>query len=138
MTGTFYDVLSEWSTGDWNIILYSDILTEVGNQVGNAGHLDTPLGAAVTNLWDWFDEMLDGMGLIMADEEQQSELKGKLESEEVKLLQQIHVDIQLTPSLKVVVTNIDELKKTGDPEAVKKAKSDLDKMFEDLSFGGGS
>jgi hypothetical protein len=138
MTKTFYDVLREWSSGDWDIVLYSDILTEVGNQVGNAGHLDTPLGSVVSKLWDWFDEMLDGMGLIMSDTEQQSELKGKLESDDAKLLQQIHVDIQPTPSLKVVITNIDELKKTGDPEAVKKAKSDLDRMFEDLSFGGGS
>ncbi|MFW9848426.1 MAG: hypothetical protein ACFFF4_04755 [Candidatus Thorarchaeota archaeon] len=138
MVKTFYDVLSEWSRGDWDIVTYSDIVAEIGDQVGNAGHLDTPLGAAISNLWDWFDEMLDGMGLIMADEEQQAELKGKLDSDDLELLHQIEVDISTSPELKVTITNIEELKKTGNPEAVKKAKSDLEKMFDDLSYGGGS
>ena len=138
MTKTLYDILNEWTTEEWDIVLYFDIMAEVGNQVGNAGHLDTPLGLVVPILWDWFDEMLDGMGLIMSDEEQQSELKGKLNNDDVKLLRQITVDIQFSPDLKVVITNIEELKKTGDPEAVKKAQSDLEKMFKDLSFGGGT
>jgi hypothetical protein len=135
MVKTFYHVLQEWSNGKWDIVAFSDIMTEVGDQVGNAGHLDTPLGVALSKIWDWFDDMLDGMGLIMSDDEQQAELRGKLNSDELKLLQQIEVGISLSPKLKVNVTNIDELRKTGDPEAVKKAKSDLQKMFDDLSYG---
>ena len=121
MTKTFFDILSEWTNGDWDIVLFSDVMTEIGDQVGNAGHLDTPLGVTVTKLWDWFDDMLDGYGLIMPDEEQQSELRGKMDQDELKLLEQIEVDITTSPDLKVTVTNIDELKKSGNPEAVKKA-----------------
>ena len=138
MVKTFYEILQEWASGNWDIVVFSDIMSEIGDQVGNAGHLDTPLGVVLSKIWDWFDEMLDGMGLIMSDDEQQSELKRKLDSDELKLLNQIEVDVSLTPKIKVTVTNIDELRKTGDPEAIKKAKSDLQKMFDDLSFGGGS
>ncbi len=138
MAKTFYDILSEWASNEWDILTYSDIVAEIGDQVGNAGHLDNPLGRAVSKLWDWFDEMCSGMGIIMSDQEQQTELRDMLNDEEIMLIQQIEVSIQSSPELTVTVTNIDELKKTGDPDAVKKAKSDLEKMFDDLSYGGGS
>ncbi len=136
MAESLYDVISAWTKQDWKIELYFDIVNEVSSQVNLAGHLETPLGKEMISLWKWFDEMLGGMGLIMSDQEQQTELRDKLEKGSMKLLQDIKVTIKTTPDLTVLVTNIDELKKTGDPEALDKAKKGFDTFFSGLTYGG--
>ncbi|MCK5151030.1 MAG: hypothetical protein KAQ65_04290 [Candidatus Thorarchaeota archaeon] len=133
MVAIYYDILMKWTEQDWELILYSKINNEVSKALSSIGHGDTPLGDAMFNIWEWFDEISGGIGLGMSQKEMQSELKRMLKDEKSFPLKEVRVEIQTEPELNVTILNLEELKKTADPDHEKKARKLFDEMFSAFS-----
>ncbi len=132
------DLVNDWMTNDWDVLQNFDIVNPINSQIVAMGHGESEIGKSLKTLLDWLDEMVGGMGLIMSDDEMRNDLRQMIDDNRLIGLKEIVVDIKTSPELKVTILNLDDLKKTANPEAAKRAKrgkSDIDKLFSDLGYG---
>jgi len=73
------------------------------------------------------DQMISSFGLIMTDDEMQADFIALLEKENLDALRAIKVEVN--GSIAEIV-NLEELKKTSDPEAARRAM--MKKSFDDF------
>jgi len=135
LTGTLFDIVDSWMQNEWDVIQNYDIINPVHSQLVAMGHGESSIGQTLEILLDWLDEMVSGMGLIMTDDEMRVDLRQMIDTNRLEGLKEIIVDVQTDPDLKVAILNLDELKKTADPEAAKRAKREIDDFLSGLGYG---
>jgi len=129
LTENLYDVVETWTSGDWKGRFYLQVVNEVSKALSSIGHGDTPLGNAMYELWEWFEDISGPSGYGIRQTDLQKELSSLLGRESLKTLRDVEIEVIETPSMRVSVLNLDELKATADPEHEAKAKKRFQEMF---------
>ncbi|MBN2230700.1 MAG: hypothetical protein JW779_14015 [Candidatus Thorarchaeota archaeon] len=127
MEESLYDIAIRWANKEWILESAYDLVTAINTSIQEIGHGESGLGVALNRLWTFLDQMMFSFGLIMTDDEMQTELTSLLDHDEMLVLKEVKVKQNHD---EVTITNLEELRKTGDPEAVK--RHNLRKSFDDL------
>ncbi|MFW9908139.1 MAG: hypothetical protein ACFFEF_06155 [Candidatus Thorarchaeota archaeon] len=132
MVETFYDLVQGWTKGEWNGDIYRSIVNNVSRALSTIGHGDTPLGNAMFDLWDWFEEATGPVSIGTWHHELQKELADILKESPSEILKTVEIATSESPDLKISILNIDELRATADPKHQEKARKRLDEMLSDF------
>ena len=124
---SFDVVVRRWSEEKWDLEKFHKITDDINKTLIDIGHGSSQVGIALTKLWTFMDQMMSSFGLMMTDDEMQTDFIALLEKENLDALQAIKVEVS---GCTVVIENLKELKKTGDPEAVRRARTK--KSFDDF------
>lgn len=114
MTVSLFTLVKRWADSSWNLETCNSIIAMISSTLLEIGHGESALGKVVLKLQAFFNEMIDGYGLLMTDEEMQFDLHKLMESGDVDVLHSIFVEVN---GEEVTITNLNELKESSDPDA---------------------
>ncbi|MDF1540095.1 MAG: hypothetical protein P1Q69_14465 [Candidatus Thorarchaeota archaeon] len=135
MARPLYEIVNGWMQNDWDILQNYDIINPINSQLVEMGHGESSIGKSLKILLDWLDDMVAGYGIIMTDEEMRDDLRKMLQDNRLVGLKEIIVEVHVSPNLKVTILNLDELRKTADPGAATRAKSEIDDFLAGFGYG---
>jgi hypothetical protein len=125
---SYFDLLAEWITGTWDDIAIMDSMDQMSNQIEEKGYTFTPF----ESLWKLLDDLTSGIGLIMEDDEKQTELKSTLKIDEISAAARaMNLEFLQDNGVLTRILNLDDLL-SSNPDWFDKI-SDVDRMFKDVS-----
>jgi hypothetical protein len=124
---SFDVVVRRWSEEKWDLEMFHKITGDINKTLISIGHGSSQVGITLAKLWTFMDQMMLSFGLIMTDNEMQTDFIALLEEENLDALQAIKVEINGSTA---AIVNLKELKKTSDPEAARRARTK--KSFDDF------
>lgn len=125
---SYFNLLSEWVTSSWDDIAIMDSTDQIIKQIQEKGYTFSPL----ESLWKLLDDLTSGIGLIMEDDEKQSELRSSLEIDEIaNATKSLRLDFHRENGISTIIMNLDDLLKSNTDWF--RRISDVDKMFRDVS-----